>query len=425
MNLFAANNANQFGQGYREGAVRQENERRNALTSAIQQSGPRSPQAMNALAGVNPVAAMQMGQPQPYDRAALGQLVQGVMAQPDEMRPQAWGLAVQQAQAMGVPVPPEFMQYPGDEAAMVLSSTLGMGDDERTAFEREIEGLSDEERRQAIMIRAGLAPRAQSGAANPTFRAATPQEAAQYGATAGQIDTATGRFYPGQRPPSGTRIETGPNGELLFAQGAGVDTAQPLGRSGQNTLDGLEIDARKSSARLDAITQRIAENPELLDSQSLTGQVRRMGLEWRDFITGGDLDPEQAEYLTQVTQLRADVLDNLNFTIKEITGAAMTEAEAKRIGGTLPNVNDSPTMFAAKLDAAQKRTRLAIARYNHWRNGGFEGAETATDAAPLGDMEDIMRDRGRQLYQDAMAAGLSAEEARMQAATVLSDEFGV
>lgn len=30
----------------------------------------------------------------------------------------------------------------------------------------------------------------------PTYRAATPEEAAAYGATAGQIDTKTGRFYP-------------------------------------------------------------------------------------------------------------------------------------------------------------------------------------------------------------------------------------
>ena len=53
------------------------------------------------------------------------------------------------------------------------------------------------------------------------FRPATPGEAAQYGATSGQIDQQTGRFYPIQ-PPSGMTIETGPDGTTRIVQGPGV-----------------------------------------------------------------------------------------------------------------------------------------------------------------------------------------------------------
>lgn len=42
---------------------------------------------------------------------------------------------------------------------------------------------------------------------NPTFRPATPEEATQYGSKAGQIDDATGRFYPAESKDSTTEGE--------------------------------------------------------------------------------------------------------------------------------------------------------------------------------------------------------------------------
>lgn len=56
------------------------------------------------------------------------------------------------------------------------------------------------------------------------FRPATPEEAARYGATAGQIDQGTGRFHP-INPPSGMVVETGPSGTRIV-QGAGVGKSQ-------------------------------------------------------------------------------------------------------------------------------------------------------------------------------------------------------
>lgn len=53
------------------------------------------------------------------------------------------------------------------------------------------------------------------------FRVATPDEAAQYGAKAGQIDTKTGRFYP-INPPKGMSIIADGKGGFTFTEGPGV-----------------------------------------------------------------------------------------------------------------------------------------------------------------------------------------------------------
>jgi hypothetical protein len=76
-----------------------------------------------------------------------------------------------------------------------------------------------------------LPPRAQLGVgprfkdetatAGSTFRAANPEEAARYGAVAGQIEELTGRFYPIQ-PPTGMSVRTTPEGGVELIQGPGV-----------------------------------------------------------------------------------------------------------------------------------------------------------------------------------------------------------
>jgi hypothetical protein len=54
-----------------------------------------------------------------------------------------------------------------------------------------------------------------------SFRRATPEEAAGYGATAGQIDEQTNRFYP-INLPSGMTVESDGQGGIKVVQGAGV-----------------------------------------------------------------------------------------------------------------------------------------------------------------------------------------------------------
>lgn len=55
----------------------------------------------------------------------------------------------------------------------------------------------------------------------PDWRAATPDEAAIYGAAAGQINTKTGEFKD-IKPPSGMRVESDGKGGFVFSEGPGV-----------------------------------------------------------------------------------------------------------------------------------------------------------------------------------------------------------
>ena len=137
---------------------------RGALTAALQSGDRRA--AQNALAQLDPVAAYQMQQPdQKAQREAAAGLVRGVLAVDPQSRPQAWNAALRQAQAFGLDVSGVPEQYPGDEYAQMLGGMLGLGDQERSEFERLIATVGPEQARQAIQVRLGLAPRADRGLA--------------------------------------------------------------------------------------------------------------------------------------------------------------------------------------------------------------------------------------------------------------------
>lgn len=223
-------------------------------------------------------------------------------------------------------------------------------------------------------------------------------------------------------PKSGTRMVVGPDGGVTFEQGVGVTGGgAPVGNSASSELDKSEIKARNALSRLDKISANLIENPDVISAQTLQGSIRATGLEWKDYITG-NLNEADTAYLTEVTQQRGDILENMNFTIQEITGAAMGVEEAKRIGATMPNIDDSPTVFKAKLDRAMESTRMAVARYNYWRNNGLEGDPMGV--APLSGMKGFMSDRAAEVYKEEVATGDPAT-ARDRTKAQLAKEFGI
>lgn len=213
----------------------------------------------------------------------------------------------------------------------------------------------------------------------------------------------------------GMRLETNADGSLTFATGG---QAASLGRAGQNALDIKEIDARDSLARLDRIEGNLAD-PAFLDSLTGAGALKRLGLEWQDYLAPETMTTERQEDLFKITQARSDVLDNVNYTIKAITGAAMTEPEAKRIGATLPTVKDTPIMFKAKLETAMRRTKMAIARYNMWRSQGLGGSPDKLGT--LGDIERQVETRKADLMSAVQAGEITAD----QASAMFLSEFGI
>ena len=91
-----------------------------------------------------------------------------------------------------------------------------------------ITGVGGEE--QALQSKPSIAftasPETYDQALTPTFRAATPEEAAQYGAATGQIDESTGRFYPAPQTQGRTTRFNPENGQFEIIEG--VDNREAL-----------------------------------------------------------------------------------------------------------------------------------------------------------------------------------------------------
>jgi hypothetical protein len=112
------------------------------------------------------------------------------------------------------------------------------------------------------------------------------------------------------------------------------------------------------------------------------------------------LKPEEKKQLANFSTYRQNATQNLNQTIKDLTGSAMGVQEAERIISTLPNAGtgvfdgDSPTQFESKLNNAVEQTKYAIARKNYSLNKGLKWENT-----PLSQMPNVINQRGSQIAQ--------------------------
>jgi len=114
----------------------------------------------------------------------------------------------------------------------------------------------------------------------------------------------------------------------------------------------------------------------------------------------GTLKPEEKKQLANFSSYKQNATQNLNQTIKDLTGSAMGVQEAERIISTLPNAGtglfdgDSPTQFESKLNNAVEQTKYAIARKNYSLNNGLKWENT-----PINKMPNIINQRGAAIAQ--------------------------
>jgi hypothetical protein len=180
-----------------------------------------------------------------------------------------------------------------------------------------------------FMSIADIMKRQDAQAAGPEFRPATPEEAARYGATGGQIGT-DGRFYPINT--SGFEVVTSADGATTVRQGAGVG-GRPL--TEVQSKDNVFATRAEGALRAfepvaDAMTS-IGDRAANLDP---TGLVRG-AVQSDDF---------------QVAQQAGD--EFLQAILRKDTGAAITLQEQARYGQTyIPQPGDNPAVLAAKRQA--------------------------------------------------------------------------
>ena len=184
------------------------------------------------------------------------------------------------------------------------------------------------------------------GASTPAeklgFRAATAEEAASFGATSGQIDLDSGRFYPID-PPSGMSLTVDKDGNISFVEGA---VAGSVG-TGKKTTDYVYT----TSETGEQIARPIAGTPAALEAQE-----KRSGLEARsdtainmlatiesvvgrpagNGLTAIEADPALSGILGLIEGLlpaKTQAQANLMAKYEQITGRAFLEAFETLKGG--------------------------------------------------------------------------------------------
>ena len=128
----------------------------------------------------------------------------------------------------------------------------------------------------------------------------------------------------------------------------------------------------------------------------------------KDKLSSKGLNETEKYSLGKYTEFRQNTLQNLNATIKAITGAAMSDAEAGRIRATLPDAGDgvlsgdSPTQFEYKLNNAITQSKYALARKEYALKNGLKWEDI-----PLNKMPEIFNKRGAEI---ARSQGLNPEK---------------
>lgn len=192
----------------------------------------------------------------------------------------------------------------------------------------------------------------------------------------------------------------------------------PLGKAAETKVDEGLLDTSATLMRLNGIRKQYKPEWSEFSTQA--------GMKWSQFgekYLGVNIAPATKEKFKQYTQWRQKALTNLNLTIKQLTGQAMTESEAQRVMATLPIPDDSPSEFEAKLDGAEAETKMALARLTYIkRRGGMSIADVPLEAMP-----DLMRARDREIEGEVLRRypNMAPAERNDLIKRQLAQEFGL
>lgn len=237
---------------------------------------------------------------------------------------------------------------------------------------------------------------------------------------------AVGQMVP---PKSGMEITTNPDGTMSFRQGAGLGGSS-LGNKARNDVETKIIDLDEKAARLGEIQQSF--KPEYLQI------MPQVGAAWSGLKDKFDmLGPEEQAALGDFAGFRQSAFNDLNQTLKEMSGAAVTPQEATRQLKVLPNPGegigdgDSPAEFKRKMDNMVRWTQLARARMAYVRANGLDvqtdngGNVTDFGGVRIEDVPDLIDQRGEEVVKQLVDGGMSPEEAEMLAMDQVRKEFGL
>lgn len=260
-------------------------------------------------------------------------------------------------------------------------------------------------------------------------------------------DAGNTRLLNGNLEPisQGMKFSVDKEGNVTFQQGGGVGgglTAPgnlPISKPTRTEVEKDVVKLGEQSARLRDIASSF--EPEAL---TLGG---KMGADWlnlKDRLTGiggfEGLSPEEKDTLERYSKFGQDSARNANRTINELTGAAMSEWEAKRIMLEIPEFNpgwfkgDGPTKFKTKLDNAAGAVDMAIARKKYYLKSGISDSDqkkrqesNEQRGRPFADFKDEINRAGKAAADEYKRAKPNASETEIRQAVAkkLKEEFGL
>jgi hypothetical protein len=156
----------------------------------------------------------------------------------------------------------------------------------------------------------------------------------------------------------------------------------------------------------------------------------------------GDISREDRQELSDYTDFRREAISSLNEYIKQITGAAMSELEAKRLMKAMPSPGlgmfdgDSPTEFKTKLSGVMESLDRVIARNNYVAKHGLvsldkiaknKRGEVLESIVSISEIDDVIDRRGEELESEMRANNPDMDQAELenQIMQTLSEEFGI
>lgn len=287
---------------------------------------------------------------------------------------------------------------------------------------------------EPIMRRTGIDPSTITYDRLGEYRAFAEREAAQFGQPVAGIgpdgqpafmrfDKSGGMqrvegFQP--LPRTGMEVQT-PDGTIVRM--GGEPGGSGLQKPTQNKVEEAYLNTTERMARVNRI--RDSFRPEFLQIGNRWGNLATA---WKE-KAGFDASPQERQSLAEFSEFRSRAANDLNQTLKEMSGAAVTPQEAERLLKVIPNPGtglfdgDSPTEFKAKMDDVFTDLRRAEARLNYIRRNGFDLSRMKD--IPLDQVPRLINERAGQIELELGSQGITGEQLQIEVRRRLAEEFGL
>ncbi|MBT8450020.1 MAG: hypothetical protein KJO69_10035 [Gammaproteobacteria bacterium] len=180
-------------------------------------------------------------------------------------------------------------------------------------------------------------------------------------------------------PKAGQRIEVDKDGNVIFTQGG---QAQGLSKTTARKIEEKAFNAQEQMARYQAMKN--AFDPKLLTAKSQLRTKLAQAKNWLDI----DLSEEEKQLVKNTVRMNRRTAENLSGFIKDMSGAAVSVQEYKRLEAVMPTPDNGPLVYATKLEDVMEMTQWGMWRYNYALKKGLDPLKTNISIYEMNDVVD-------------------------------------